>query len=125
MRPRALRSTPKQHAFDERKAFAGALSNDVLGGEAKFSRQEIACAAFDCFAELGFEVLDREFEFGRDGGEADVAIKPRKQAAVAGAGLDDVRNCRHIMTHGHTRQNSYAPPPSPRRADEDKLNEIG
>ena len=48
-----------------------------------FRRSEIARAALDRFAQFGIEFLDGKFEFGGDGGEADVAVEPGKESAAA------------------------------------------
>ena len=48
-------------------------------------RQQHGRAALDGFDHIGLEDVEFEIEFGGDGGEADIAIKPGKQPALAGA----------------------------------------
>ena len=66
-------------------------------------RKQNGCAALDGFDHVRFKHVEFEIEFGGDSGEADIAIKPGKQPALAGALLKNREVGGKVLTHEDAR----------------------
>jgi hypothetical protein len=69
---------------------------------AESGKEQRSRAPFDGVGGVEFEVVDAEMEFGRDGGETDLAARARYRANVAEHPVDGGSVDQAIFMHGTT-----------------------